>query len=74
MSFKYQRTENVAELLETLTDFFVKDRILLGHQNAGHIGVSINAADALSGTKAPQATAAINTAKNEIDFPKRVFI
>ena len=45
MSFKYQRTENVAELLETLTDFFVKDRILLGHQNAGHIGVSINVAD-----------------------------
>ena len=45
MSFKYQRTENVAELLETLTDYFVKDRILLGHQNAGHIGVSINAVD-----------------------------
>ena len=45
MSFKYQRTENVAELLETLTDYFVKDRILFGHQNAGHIGVSINAVD-----------------------------
>jgi mannan endo-1,4-beta-mannosidase len=45
MSFKYQRTENVAELLETLTDYFVKDRIMLGHQNAGHIGVSINAVD-----------------------------
>ena len=45
MSFKYQRTDNVAELLETLTDYFVKDRILLGHQNAGHIGVSINAVD-----------------------------
>ena len=45
MSFKYQRTEDVSELLETLTDYFVKDRILLGHQNAGHIGVSINAFD-----------------------------
>ena len=45
MSFKYQRTDNVAELLETLTDYFVKDRIMLGHQNAGHIGVSINAVD-----------------------------
>ena len=45
MSFKYQRTENVAKLSETLTDYFVKDQILFGHQNAGHIGVSIAAVD-----------------------------
>ena len=45
MSFKYQRTGNVASLLELLTDYFVKDTILFGHQNAGHIGVSIKAAD-----------------------------
>ena len=45
MSFKYQRTENVEKLLETLTDFFVQDTILFGHQNAGHIGVSIGAQD-----------------------------
>lgn len=45
MSFKYQRSENVAKLLEVLTDFFVKDTIMFGHQNAGHIGVSIDAAD-----------------------------
>ena len=45
MSFKYQRTENVGKLLETLTDFFVQDTILFGHQNAGHIGVSIGAQD-----------------------------
>lgn len=45
MSFKYQRSENVAKLLEVLTDYFVKDTIMFGHQNAGHIGVSIDAAD-----------------------------
>ncbi|MBQ6091044.1 MAG: hypothetical protein IJL07_07270 [Lachnospiraceae bacterium] len=45
MSFKYQRSENVAKLLDVLTDYFVKDTIMFGHQNAGHIGVSIDAAD-----------------------------
>lgn len=45
MNFKYQRSENVAKLIEILTDYFVKDQILFGHQNAGHIGVSIDAAD-----------------------------
>ena len=45
MSFKYQRSENVAKLLEVLTDYFVKDTIMFGHQNAGHIGVSIDTAD-----------------------------
>ena len=45
MNFKYQRSENVAKLIEILTDYFVKDQIMFGHQNAGHIGVSIDAAD-----------------------------
>ena len=45
MYFKYKRTEKVGRLLELLRDYSVEDRILFGHQNAGHIGVSISTAD-----------------------------
>ena len=45
MSFKYKRSEQLEKLLEILRDFSISDQILFGQQNAGHIGVSINATD-----------------------------
>lgn len=45
MEFKYKRSEKLDRLLETLRDFSLGGQILFGHQNAGHIGVSIEAKD-----------------------------
>ena len=43
MSFKYKRSEGLEKLLGLLRDYSISDKILFGQQNAGHIGVSINA-------------------------------
>lgn len=45
MEFKYERTEKLGKLLEILRDFSIGGQILFGQQNAGHIGVSIEAKD-----------------------------
>ena len=45
MNFKYGRTEKTDKLLELLKDYSVGEQILFGHQNAGHIGVSISVND-----------------------------
>ena len=45
MDFKYKRSANVDKLLGLLRDFSISGQILFGQQNAGHIGVSINATD-----------------------------
>ena len=45
MGFKYKRSEKLDRLLGTLRDFSVSSQILFGHQNAGHIGVSITDTD-----------------------------
>ena len=45
MEFKYKRSEKLDRLLETLRDFSLGGQILFGHQNAGHIGVSISTTD-----------------------------
>lgn len=45
MSFKYKRSAELEKLLELLRDYQISDKILFGHQNAGHIGVSIDNTD-----------------------------
>ena len=45
MALKYKRSEKTDSLLGILREFSVSDRILFGQQNAGHIGVSIEATD-----------------------------
>ncbi|MCR4556816.1 MAG: glycoside hydrolase family 26 protein [Saccharofermentans sp.] len=45
MGFKYKRSGKLENLLNVLRDFSLSDQILFGQQNAGHIGVSITAAD-----------------------------
>lgn len=45
MGFKYKRTAKLDKLLKILRDYSISGQILFGHQNAGHIGVSINAND-----------------------------
>lgn len=45
MGFKYKRSGKLENLLGILRDFADSDSILFGQQNAGHIGVSISAAD-----------------------------
>ena len=45
MAFKYARSAKLEKLLAILRDYSESDQILFGQQNAGHIGVSINAVD-----------------------------
>ena len=45
MALKYKRSEKTDILLGILREFSGSDRILFGQQNAGHIGVSIEATD-----------------------------
>lgn len=45
MGFKYRRSGKLENLLNILRDFSLSSQILFGHQNAGHIGVSINVTD-----------------------------
>ena len=45
MGFKYKRSEKLENLLGILWDFSDSEHILFGHQNAGHIGVSISVTD-----------------------------
>ena len=45
MGFKYERSAKTESLLSILRDFSKSDRIMFGHQNAGHIGVSLSVND-----------------------------
>jgi len=43
--FIYERSPKLLELLELLRKYSYSDKIMFGHQNAGHIGVTIKAND-----------------------------
>lgn len=43
--FRDIREKSALELLDTLRDAALDDKVMFGHQNAGHIGVSITAKD-----------------------------
>lgn len=45
MTFKYQRSEKLENLLGLLRGYSESEQILFGQQNAGHIGVSISVND-----------------------------
>ncbi len=45
MALKYVRSGKLEKLLGILRDYSESDEMLFGHQNAGHIGVSIKATD-----------------------------
>ena len=53
MAFKYARSAKLEKLLAILRDYSESDQILFGQQNAGHIGVSINAVDGSESDSVP---------------------